>query len=319
MPTTPTSIRAATLAVVLPLSAILHQPAPTALVYKHSAGGDLKLYRFAADQSASSVPHPAALWIHGGGWTGGTCDAFFPMARYTATRGAESFVVNYRLLRPGGPTMTDAIADCKSAVRYLRAHHAELNVDPQRIAVLGESAGGHLAAAVALLDDINDGTDDLTVSARPDAVVLFNPLTDFTASNFRKLLPQGADPESADAFVRDYSPLFHVRSGLPPTLCVHGLGDTVIPPEQTRRFAAALQQAGNRCDLELLPGLPHAFLIPEYKCSETVVVNAFRRADVFLNSLGWFSGAPTLTVSAVPAWTAKWPPSPIPAATHSHP
>ena len=83
----------------------------------------------------------------------------------------------------------------------------------------------------------------------------------------------------------------------------------MVSPDNSRQFAAAMKQAGNRCDLVLLPDTPHAFLIPNYKCSEAVVVNALLLGDKFLASLGYFSGEPTLTVSDPPSWTPKWPPA----------
>ena len=84
----------------------------------------------------------------------------------------------------------------------------------------------------------------------------------------------------------------------------------MIAPDQSRRFAAAMKRSGNRCDLLLLPETPHAFLIPNYKCSEEVVVNALRLGDKFLTSLGFLDGEPTLTVDDPPAWQAKWHPTP---------
>ena len=176
-------------AAMLPFGTLLQQPVPTEVVYKHTAQGDLQLFCFQPTDDKSKGACPAAVWIHGGGWTGGTCESFFPMARYTATRGAASFVVEYRLVKTNGTvTVADCVADCKSAVRYLRSHAAELSIDPHRIAVLGESAGGHLAACVGTLDGFDDPADNLRISARPDALVLYNPLTDFTQSNFSHLL-----------------------------------------------------------------------------------------------------------------------------------
>ena len=296
------------LTALLPFGSLLHQPAPTEVIYKHTANADLKLFCFPPTSAKTGGVRPATLWIHGGGWTGGTCESFFPLARYTAARGAASFVVEYRLVKTNGTvTVADCVADCKSAVRYLRGHAAELGIDPHRIAVIGESAGGHLAACVGVLDGFADPADDLNVSARPDALVLYNPLTDFTQSNFLKLLPNGAATNGKLKLARELSPTFFVRSNLPPTICIHGLADTVVSPDNSRAFAVAMKQAGNRCDLVLLPETPHAFLIPNYKCSEAVVVNALLLGDKFLTSLGYFSGEPTLTVSDPPSWTSKWP------------
>jgi acetyl esterase/lipase len=294
------------LAALLPFGLLLHSPASTQIAYKQTPQGPLKLFCFGVETNHATA-RSATIWIHGGGWTGGTCESFFPLARYTATRGATSFVVEYRLAKTNGTvTVADCVADCKSAMRYLRGHAAELGIDPQRIAVIGESAGGHLAACVGTLDGFDDSTDDLKISARPDALVLYNPLTDFTKSNFLKLFTNGTAFEETIKLARELSPLFHVRSNLPPAICIHGLVDTVVSPDNSRDFAAAMKQAGSRCDLVLLPEAPHAFLIPNYKCSEAVVVNALLLGDKFLTSLGWFSGKPNLTVSDPPSWTPKW-------------
>jgi len=300
---------AVALAAAIPFGTLLHQPAPTEVFFKHAAGRELKLFCFPPSGVKSGAACPAALWIHGGGWTGGTCDSFFPMARYTATRGAASFVVEYRLVEPGVTTVADSVADCKSAVRYVRSHAAELGVDPRHIAVLGESAGGHLAACVGTLEGCNDPADDLAVSARPDALVLYNPLTEFTPSNFLKLFTRAGAADDQLKLARELSPLLHVRAGQAPTICIHGLADAAVSPDNSRQFATAMKQAGNRCDLVLLPATPHAFLIPNYKCSEAVVVNALHSGDRFLASLGYFSGEPTLTVSDPPSCIPKWPPA----------
>jgi acetyl esterase/lipase len=203
--------------------------------------------------------------------------------------------------------VADCVADCKSAVRYLRGHAAELGIDPHRIAVLGESAGGHLASCVGTLDGFNDPADDLKVSARPDALVLYDPLTKFEESNFQKLFAN-APVDDKTKLMRDLSPALQVRPGQPPAICIHGLADASVSPDNSRQFAAAMKLAGNRCDLVLLPETPHAFLIPNYKCSEAVVVNSLLIADKFLVSLGYFSGEPNLVVSDPPSWTPKWPP-----------
>ena len=75
--------------------------------------------------------------------------------------------------------------------------------------------------------------------------------------------------------------------------------------ETGRRFAAAMQAAHNRCDLDLIDGARHAFIMPRYTAPEPMVVGAIRKADQFLASLGWLSGKPTLQVSDPTAWTEK--------------
>ena len=259
------------------------------------------------------------MCIHGGAWVAGNAEVFFPHARYFASRGMVAFSINYRLASADGFGLPDCLEDCKAALRYVRAHAEQWSIDPHRIAVLGDSAGGHLAAALGTVN----GFDNLPVeggggvSALPDAMILCNPIVDLTDGDWGKYVIRGAaldkksTPESKvmnaeqRALAQRLSPLFQVRPGQPPTLLMQGLDDHVVDPAQARRFAEAMKAAGNRCDLTLIEGARHAFIVPKYTAPEPTVVHAIRQADQFLASLGWLSGAPTLEPSDPPAWTVK--------------
>ena len=289
--------------------------APQERTYKTIGDVALKLYYFVPPDPTNGQSHPAVVWIHGGGWVGGTLDGFMPHARYMAARGAVGFNIEYRLLKPDGPLIGDCIADCKSAIRYIRSHAKELGVDPTKIAVAGDSAGGHLAAALGTLEGFDDPADDLSVSARPDAMLLFNPVLDLTEGNWIRSANGGmalADKKSPlptsekeVAVARSLSPGLHVLPGQPPTLLMHGADDKVVPAAQSQRFADAMKLAENRCELTLLPNTGHAFAVAFYKSPESVVVDVLRTSDRFLTSLGWFTGKPMLEISDPPAWEPK--------------
>ena len=306
---TMTAVRAVT------LRELLAGVPPQERVYKAVGSTALKLYFFPPAGGTSHTPAPAVVWIHGGAWVGGTLDGFMPHARYVAARGAVGFNIEYRLLKPEGPFISDCIADCRSAIRYLRHHADELGIDPQRIAVAGDSAGGHLAAALGLIDDFDDSADDRTVSARPNALLLFNPVLDLTEGEWIRYAVAGVAlaeknfprPDSPEAIARGraLSPVFHVRAGQLPTLLMHGRDDVVVPWSQAQRLADALKAAGNRCEFVTLEHTGHAFVVAYYKSPESVVVDVLCTADRFLASLGYFSGEPTLAVSPIPAWTPK--------------
>lgn len=296
---------------------LLDGPVPQTMVYKTVGGNDLRLYYFTPADHGTRGGRPAIVWIHGGGWTGGTLEALMPHARYMAARGAVGINVEYRLLKPAGPSLADCIADCKSAVRFIRTHATELGIDPRRIAVAGESAGGHLAAAVATLDGFDEAGEDTKVSARPDALILLNPVLDLTEGNWIRSALGGSaladrtsplpdSPESI-AFARSLSPIFHAKPGVPPTLLMHVREDVVVPWTQAQRFADALKEAGNRCDLLLLEKKGHAFGIAFWRSPEPVVVETIRTIDGFLASLGYLTGEPTLVVSPSPAWIPRGP------------
>jgi acetyl esterase len=217
-------------------------------------------------------------------------------------------------VKPDGPTVADCLADCKSAIRYIRLHAFELGVDPNRIAVAGDSAGGHLAACLGTIQDFDNPTDNISISAVPNAMLLFNPIVDMTEGGWIKFaiagpaLAKNPSPETLKPspekleLAKKLSPIFNVRPNQPPTLLMHGLDDKVVTPEQARRFASAMKNAGNRCDLILLEKTGHAFVVAKWKASESVVVSAIRTADDFLVSLGYLDGKATLEVSKEPAW-----------------
>ena len=292
------------------------EPAPKALIYKKAGGQELQLWHFSPAGLKPGERRPAVLCIHGGAWHGGSADVFFPHARYFAKRGAVGFSVDYRLLKPEGPTVADCLSDCKSAMRYIRAHAVGLGVDPQRIVVIGDSAGGHLAAALGTVEGFNDPLDDLKISAVPNAMIPCNPIVDMTEGAWIRFviagraldkapLPEAIQPTPEQTrLARELSPLFQVRRRQPPTLLMHGLNDSVVSVDQARKFAAAMQAVGNRCDLDLIEGARHAFIVPRYTAPESLVVSALLKADKFLASLGYLQGDATLTVSPVPAWAA---------------
>lgn len=297
------------------LRELLAGPPPQVRVYKQVGNVALRLWIFRPEEAPPATPHPAIVWIHGGAWVGGSPESFLPHARYVAARGAVGIVVEYRLAAADGPGIGECLADCKSAFRHLRAHAGALGIDPARLAAAGDSAGGHLAAALATLDGWDDPQDDPAISARPDALLLFNPVLDLTEDDWVRYVVGGpalrdrrsarpTDP-AAWAAARALSPLFHVHGSAPPLLLLHGRDDAIVPWTQARRLADAWQRAGGRCELHLLEATGHAFVVPYYKSSEAVVVEVLRTADRFLAALGWLQGAPRLEPSSPPVWEPR--------------
>lgn len=261
---------------------------------------------------------PAIVFIHGGGWTSGSADVFFPHVRYFAYRRMVAFSIEYRLMTPNGTSVTDCIADCKSAIRYIRTHAQELNVDVNKIVVCGDSAGGHLAACLGVIDGFDDLADDKNVNFKANVMILFNPGLDLTVPSWVKIPIGGAAIEKNATLqqqiptkqqlelAKKVSPIFNIHKGVPPTLLMHGLDDKVILPEQSIRFNEIMKQAGNRCELILLPATRHAFVMTNYTATEYSVVSAICAADRFLGSLHYINGSPILKASAEnPAWTPK--------------
>ena len=296
---------------------LLRGPEMTEVVIKTIGTEKVKIFYIKPACFNPGEKRTAVVWIHGGGWTGGSTESFFLHARYFASRGAVGFCIDYRLVKKNSTTLADCLADCKSAIRYLREHAAELGVDPDKIVVMGDSAGGHLASCLGTIDGFDDPTDNLKVSAKPNAMVLYNPLSDFTTSIFinriiggaaldKKPTPESQIPTAVQTeLAKKLSPIFNVHKNQPPTLLMHGTEDKVILPVQSVQFTDAMKKAGNSCKLILLPNTTHAFVCANWKATEEVVVSAIREADKFLISLGFLKGEPTLVVSKTPAWIPK--------------
>ena len=299
------------------IGSLLQKPDMKEIVYKTIGETNLKIYYISPSNVKPGDKRAAVVFIHGGGWVAGGADVFFMHARYFALRGAVGFSIEYRLLKPNGPFMADCLADCKSAIRYIRIHATELGIDPNKIVVIGDSAGGHLASCLGTIEGFDDPTDNLAISAKVNAMVLCNPLSDCTNNNFIKFIiggaaldknpaPEALQPSTAQLeLARKLSPFYNVRKNQPPTLVMHGLDEKVILPEQSKLFTESMKKAGNRCELILLENTRHAFIIPNYTATEEIVVNAVRQVDLFLISLEYLKGIPNLVVSKEPAWIPK--------------
>lgn len=213
---------------------------------------------------------PLLLVVHGGAWVSGSASldrqSLFTQAvvAEVLSRGFVVASINYRLApRSRWPAQ---VVDVRCAVRYLRATAARWNVDPRRIAALGDSAGGQLVSLEALSAGRDPQWNTGEHSAEPaglDAVVDCWGLTDLTAPGWSRLaggmgLPVfGVRLGTSSAVLRDASPVAHVRRGAPPFLVIHGLDDVLVPPSQSAALVAALRHAGDRATLIDVAGAGH--------------------------------------------------------------
>ena len=291
-----------------PAAAIGRQrPLGKAHVYKTAEGRDLKLYVLNPADWKLTDKRPAIVFFHGGGWEigrGGPTQ-FNYQGKYLASRGMVSIQVQYRLVANNRkePPLA-ACQDAKSAMRWVRSHAAELGVDPTRIAAGGGSAGGHLAAFVGMVEGTDDPQDDLTVSCRPAAMVLYNP-----ALLYGELERRPAEGENAAAIsklvaqYRKISPFANVKPGQPPGIILVGSEDALLPPAVLKSFQASCKAAGVRMDVVVYPGEGHSFF--GLHRSRDRFFDTTIEMDKFLGSLGWLSGPPTLTKQDVQTFASE--------------
>ena len=221
------------------------------IVYKLLAEKDLNLHVFKAQNGADSSPGPAVLFFHGGGWVFGGAEQFYPQCEYLSNHGFTCLSAQYRLGPSQQPDIRGAIEDARSALEYMTEHAEELHIDPQRIAVGGGSAGGHLAAALgtALLHPLDDTDSDKGL--RPAALVLYNPILDFAPGTLSYPL--------AAPYWKKVSPVEHVDGAIPPTLILVGSHDAEVPLSSVENFCDEVQSKGGHCEVEVYQGQGHGF------------------------------------------------------------
>ncbi len=260
-------------------------PSPDAIMpYKQTEQGELDLHIFYPEGHQPTDKTPAIVFFFGGGWKNGSPSQFYSQCEYLASRGMVAIAAEYRIESKHGTSPQECVKDGKSALRWVRAHAAELGIDPDRLAAGGGSAGGHVAAATALVDDYNDDSDDLSVSCRPDALVLFNPVIDNG--------PDGYGYERVEAYWESFSPMNNIDADAPPTIFFLGTEDHLIPVSTAEEYQKRMEAKGVRCDVFIYEGQGHGFF-NQGKSPESFY-QTVTEADRFLASLGYLEGEPTL-------------------------
>ena len=233
----------------------------------------------------ATVAYPSIVFFFGGGWNNGSIGQFEQHARYFARRGMVCFRVDYRVKSRQGTTPFESLKDAKSAIRYIREHASDFHVDPHRIVASGGSAGGHLAAATALVSTFNEGSDRLSYSCVPNALILFNPVIDNG--------PGGYGYERIGEAYHTFSPLHNIREGAPPTIFFLGTEDNLIPVETAQYYKTVMEKVGSRCDLFLYEGQGHGFF--NFRQIEYYNKTMFE-ANQFLISLGYLDQKPHVEI-----------------------
>jgi acetyl esterase/lipase len=216
-------------------------------------------------------PFPAVLLLHDGGWIDGSRKQFRQTLKTLAARGYVAVAADYRLAPQD--RFPAQLEDCKAAVRWLRANAAAHEIDPERIGVVGFSAGGHLACLLGVTtpeDALEGEGGNAGQSSRVQAVVSFFGPTDLTSKEWgpvaekTNLVPLlgGTRDEVPEAY-RRASPLTYAgRRGLPPFLFLHGSEDRVVRPEQAQRLAEKLRSGGGTARVVTIEGAGHGWKGP---------------------------------------------------------
>jgi alpha-L-fucosidase 2 len=236
-------------------------PTKDGLLYGTADGQPLTMDYYAPEGAGI---HPIAIIVHGGGYHGGDAKSGSEAyaADFLAPAGYAVFSVNYRLA-PKYP-YPYMVLDVERAVRYLRYHAGEWDADPNKIALIGGSAGGFLSNMVGLLNAPGDAKAADPVdreNARVQAVVSLYAQSSFEFvplnEDVHRLLDPQIAKEGKEAAIREASPITYVTKDDPPVLEILGDQDEYIPFSEATNLQKALRKVGVRCDIIPIPGGKH--------------------------------------------------------------
>jgi acetyl esterase/lipase len=245
-------------------------------VYRALEPVPLRLHVFKPAGWNASDARPAFVFFFGGGWTTGTpARAGAAWARVAAEWGMVGIAPDYRTRRRFDTSPLEAVADARAAVRWVQEHANELGVDPARIVVGGNSAGGHVALWTGIGASPPGSSADESPVSRPVALVLTSAVSDTS-------LLSGYTPARFGEHAMALSPLHQLDDAVPPVLAFHGDADKTVPYAQAVALHERLRAMGRESELVTVPGGSHGYAndLPEWR-DETR-----ERVREFLSGLG---------------------------------
>lgn len=244
-------------------------PDEASVVYGHAGTSTLHLSSYLTTQTTSL---PAVVYVHGGGWSGGSRTENGEFYRWLNARGYQVFSIDYRVANAGYASWRDAPEDVVCALAWLNQHADQYHVDVTRVSVMGDSAGGQLALRAAY--GIANGDMSSSCSgqpARPQSVVGIVPAVDARqlyddptlgqASRANIVRYLGGTPSTAARAYDDATIINHVAPGLPRTLIINAANDTLVSPSSGTALAAKLKANNVETEQYTLPYAVHSYWI----------------------------------------------------------
>jgi acetyl esterase/lipase len=256
----------------------------------------------------SATRKPVVLWLHGGGWSRGDARVSGTFADWPAVlagiagRGFVVASVDYRLSAEAH--FPAQLEDVKAAIRFLRLHAADYDIDPARIYAWGGSAGGQLAALAATTCGVKEfepalSNGRMSHAEMQRAAATQNSASDcvdgaaiwygvFDVASYKSINTEeylGCKGASCDARARTASALSYVQAGQPPMLILQGGADTTIDPTQAPRMSAALKAAGDPVELVIMPGVGHGWIGKTPEQTKAASLEALQRTLAFFDQL----------------------------------
>jgi acetyl esterase len=246
-------------------------------VYKTVGSIELKVDIFYKESSLQKADNSAIAFFHGGGWVCGTRSDFFATSKRYASKGMIAFSFQYRFANFKELTPVECLKDAKSAIRWIRKSAKEYNIDTNKIIASGQSAGGHLAICTSLIDMYDEPGEDLNISSKPNAIIVWSACYNMTEDNWPDSLLHHRTSE-----ILSIDPVHNIKGGLPCILAFHGTEDKTVPYWTAEQFLYEMKKAGNCMDLIRMEGKGHFFDVDSKENAGMFNDDIFAYVDEFL-------------------------------------
>jgi len=258
------------------------------IVYKNVGNLELSVDMFYTESSQQKSDNTAIAFFHGGGWVFGDPSEFYEACRRFARKGFVTFSFQYRLSRNADGTYphpeitpVESTKDARSAIRWLRENARLLKINRHKIVAGGQSAGGQLALAAALLDSINEISDNIKISPVPNALLLYSSNVNTLEPWIDMLLGERRNE------IWSISPYHNLKKNMPPAIAFSGEDDDQVLPYITSFYRAKTIELGNYYELHTYPGRKHYLGEGNKKYARYFDEEILELTDVFLEKYGF--------------------------------
>ena len=268
---------------------LLGQPAPETtptefpgaetFIYREGEPEQRRLFVVKPSGWTAGDGRAALMFFFGGGWTTGTPANSIGWARTAARLGMVGIAPDYRTKGRNDTSPLESVADCRAALHWVQEHAEELGIDPSRIAVGGNSAGGHVALWTAITRAPPGSDESESPRIKPAALILYSTVSDTTPLT-------GYTPQRFGEHTLALSPIHQLDPAMPPVLAFHGDADKLVPVAQAVALRDKLVASGNSCVLHIVPGGGHNFGgdVPEWKEKSRALMLEFLKAQGLVES-----------------------------------
>lgn len=243
--------------------------------YKTVSGIELEAHVFFPKGHSKELKKSAYLYFHGGGWSLGMVEAGYASCKRMAEKGMVAISFEYRLIDVHGNIIQKGLEDAKSAIRWTRSQATELGVNPNKVVAAGFSAGSHLAASTAIIDDFVS-EDNNSFSSKPNLVITQSASYDLTKADYFSGISRGQS--------ESVSLLQNIQADLPPFLSFHTTEDYLAPVNRFYEFKAAMESYKNDFQFQVFDGVGHFFRDKETREKMNDLIDNFLEARGFLTN-----------------------------------